>query len=208
RQHAQADNQNAVYQHDQLGQQARCHRMLFTFWFVEVNNLHDTQVVESTNQGHDHGKHSQPDIACTHHSLQNTQLGSKAGQRRNTSQGEHGQQPDQSQTRVTAVQAFQVADVFAFKTTTAQDQDQTESAQGGQNVDHYIEQRSTVGLRVSLAIEHASQQAQENETHVRDGRIRKHTLEILLHDRSQVIQSQRQDSHDQQHGLPVHGNTV
>src|SRR5690606_12233115 len=91
---------------------------------------------------------------------------------------------------------------------TAQDQDQTESAQGGQNVDHHIEQRSTVGLRVSLAIEHASQQAQENETHVRDGRIRKHTLEILLHDRSQVTQSQRQHSHDQQHGLPVHGNTV
>ena len=90
-----------------------------------------------------------------------------------------------------------------------QQQDHAESTQGRHHIGDGVEHRRTVGVgcRQGIAIDHARSKAQQHETHLRDGRISQHALQVGLRNRRQITDQQRDDRHHDQHLLPVDRQT-
>ena len=103
------------------------------------------------------------------------------------------------------VQAPQIVKRFGFKTRARQQHDHAERAHGCEHIGDDIEERRSPGVSRpgSIAVHHAREHAQKHKTHLRNGGVGEHALQILLRDSRHITHHQRSNREHQQHGLPV-----
>jgi hypothetical protein len=164
---------------------------------VEVHQLDHAQVVERANNREHDRDDGEPDLADLHHRPQDRELGVEAGQRRYTRHREHQKQHHQREPRAALVEAAEVVQILRLDPAPAEQDDHTERARRDQRIDDDVEHRRGVALG------RARQHAQQDETDVRDGRIRQHALEAGLGDGDHIAERERQHREHRQDDLPV-----
>ena len=135
-----------------------------------------------------------PGLNCR---VQHGELGVEPDRRRHTGHGEHQQQHHEGKPRAALVESLEVVEIVRLETFTRQQHDHAEAAQAHQHIDHCIEHGGTVTLKRS------AQHADEQKSHVGNGRIREHALDVGLRDGGDVTHRHRQHGQDHQHPGPV-----
>src|SRR5690606_6524361 len=125
-QNAQYEHQRTVDGHDAIGDHTVIDGADLAFGLVEVRHLDHTQVVEGTDQGHDHGEHGHPDVARANQRLQHGQLGVEARHGGNAREREHGNEQHGGHERAAAVQTLEVGNILALKSSVTQQHDHAE----------------------------------------------------------------------------------
>ncbi len=190
-QHSQAVDREGDPRAGAGGQGFRGHRL------VEVHELDDAQVVEGADDGEENADQGQPPEIDPHDGFEHQQLGHEADGGGYAGHGEHDEGHHGRVPGVSAVEPFEVVQIFGVEALAADNQQQTEGARRHGGVDDGVEHGRGIALSA------AGQEAEKDEADVGDGGVGQHALDIALGDGDQIAQAHGQEGEDDEHALPV-----
>jgi hypothetical protein len=152
---------------------------------VEIHQLDDADVVVRADDGKEHGNQRQPHHIDLDDGLQHRELGIETHGGWHTGHGEHQDQHDQRKPRAALVESLEIIQPVGLIAGAAQQDDHAEAANRHQRIGNGVEHRG------GIAGHGTGQDTQQQETHVRNGRVGQHAFQVGLGNGNDITDGQR-----------------